>query len=258
MAISAELQARIDAEMKSLKQEDLKRSGFTAVQFFDILLKIFANAKKDVALLIAAGMVNDMLEYCDGLVETMSNVLAMRHGITTETPEQRAFFDEQFKFVERDRRYMLAVVAHIVERSGDKKVKNDYKQITAGSSILDSLNDVRAMVVIIKKYLQFASEVHPNGMTIDTAFCDEADNRALELLKIKAFVVVKGVTAVSEVEQLNKITTLCVRAIIQVKKFAYLAFIDNTEYYSSNYVFTPSAKPQDAIIITEPATVPVK
>jgi len=258
MAISAELQARIDTEMKGLEEGDFKRSGYTAVTFLDIVLQLLVNAKKDEPALITAGLAPDMVVYFDGLVETMSNVLAMRHGITTETPEQRTFFDEQFKIVERDRKYMLAVVAHIVERSNDKKVKNDYKKITAGSSILDSLNDVRAMSVIIKKYLQFAAEVHPKGMTIDASFCDAADNRALELLRLKNYVIEKGASAISEVELLNRITTLCVRAMGEIKKFAYFAFIDDSDYYGKNYVFAPSTKPQDATIITEPVDVPVK
>jgi hypothetical protein len=245
MGISAELELQIEAEKAALIDSDIRRSGHTASDFADILTKLFANAKSDQQQLVDAGMSATYLEYCDALLQKLSKDLAFRYGTSTEKPDERLYFEQQYSAIQKDRRYMLAVVSHIVERCGDKKIKQNYKHIVKGSSIIDSLHDCLALAVIIKKYPDFAAEIRPKGMTIDAAYCTLVENKAAELLKLKGYVVDNDLTPTDEVNQLNRIITLCVNAQSQLKKFAYAAFIDESEHYERFYVFSSGSKTND-------------
>jgi hypothetical protein len=245
MGISAELEQRIEAEKAALTGPDIRRSGYTASDFADTLTQLFANAKSDQQQLVAAGMSATYLDYCDALLQKLSKDLALRYGTSIDKPEERLYFDQQYSAVQKDRRYMLAVVSHIVERCGDKKVKQNYKHIVEGTSIVDTLNDCLALAVIIKKYPNFAAEIRPNGVTIDAEYSTAAENRAAELLKLKGYVVDKGLTPTDEVNQLNRIVTLCVNAQSELKKFAYAAFIDDSEHYERFYIFSSGSKTND-------------
>ncbi len=241
MAISDALKKEIDGMMSNLSPADYHRPNSSILQFIDNWSSLLAAIEKDLTFLEAAGLPSGRLEFYKALFEMLTLIFGQRHGAKTESQEQKIYFDQEFRQVETDRRRMMAVVSHIVDSTDDKTIKRDYKFITKGNNIIDSLNDVISFSTIIEANLSIAAEVRPGGMVIDSEYCKAATDRALTLLKIKGLVVEKGIPESKMVDQLNRILTLCINAQREIKKFANLAFIDDPEHYDNNYVFSTSS-----------------
>jgi hypothetical protein len=247
MAISDALKKEIDNSMSNLSPADYRRPNSSILQFIDNWSTLLATTEKDIGFLEAAGLPSGRLEFYKALFEMMTLIFAQRHGAREESQDQKIFFDQEFRQVEIDRRRMMAVVSHIVDSTDDKLILREYKFITKGNSIVDSLNDVISLSSIIVANLSIAAEVRPGGLLIDSEYCKAATDRALTLLKIKGLVIEKGIPESKIVDQLNRILTLCVNAQREIKKFANLAFIDDPEHYDNNYVFSTSSssRPQE-------------
>jgi hypothetical protein len=138
---------------------------------------------------------------------------------------------------------MLCVAKHIVDMN--PKEEKTYKHVIDGSGYVDTLLDVVTLNGMILKNLLYASQIRPGNVTIDEAYCKDADKRATELLHIKGFVVEKGVPTNAGVDRLNRIITLCRKAIADIQKWANAAFLETPEYYNEHYVIDPSTGEDD-------------
>lgn len=258
MAISDALKKEIDIMMSNLSPADYRRPNSSMLQFIDNWSSLLAVTERDLTFLEAAGLPTGRLEYYKALFEMMTLIFGQRHGAKAESQDQKIFFDQEYRQVEIDRRRMVAVVSHILDSTDDKIIMREYKFITKGNNIIDSLNDVISLSTIIEQHLSIAAEVRPGGIVIDSEYCKSATDRALTLLKIKGLVVEKGMPESKMVDQLNRIVTLCVNAQREIKKFANLAFIDDPEHYDNNYVFSTSSLSKSQVKDPEPDETVVK
>jgi hypothetical protein len=239
MALTPEVAATVEKMMANLKKEEYERPGTTQKKFLDYVLSINTQMVTDRVSLVNAGFDEPKIDLYLGMQETLMMTFGQRYGLT-ETPEQKAEFNEKFKIAERDKKRMLLVARHIVDKSGDPAIARNYKQIVKGDSIVDTLTDNISLSSIINQNMQYASEIRPGGVAIDSNYTAEATKLAIELLAIKGMSVEKGIPVSTHVDRLSRIVTLCVRAIADIKKFAEAAFLDDPEYFSINY---PAAEP---------------
>lgn len=234
MALTPEIAAVVEKKMTDLKKEEYERSGLSQQKFLDYILSINAQMVTDRTSLVNAGFTESNVELYLGMQEVLMLTYGRRYGLT-KTPEQKAAFDEKFTFAEKNKRRMLIVAKHIVDKTGDNKIARHYKQIVKGDSIVDTLTDNLSLGALIDQYQQIASEIKPGGIAIDATFTAEATKLAVDLLAIKGFVVEKGTPVSAHVDRLNRIVTLCVRAVADIRKYAEAAFIDEPEYFRKNY-----------------------
>jgi hypothetical protein len=234
MALTPEITAAVENMMAGLNKDEFERPGTTQQKFLDHVLSINAQMVTDRASLVNAGFDDSKVDLYLGMQEILMITYGQRYGLT-ETPEQKVAFDQKFSIAEKDRKRMLIVARHIVEKTGDKKIARHYKQIVKGNSIVDTLTDNLSLGALIDQNQQISSEIKPGGIAIDTTYTANATKLAIELLAIKGFVVEKGTPVSAHVDRLNRIVTLCVRAITDIRKFAEAAFIDDPEYLRKNY-----------------------
>jgi hypothetical protein len=242
MAPSTESSAEVEKKMAELTKTEYERSGLTQKKFLDYFISINAQAVTDKVALINAGLNPSNIPLYLAMQEKLALSYGQRYGTINQNSEQKTYFDLQYPISEKEKKYMLLVARHIVERSGDIKVEKAYKQIVKGSGILDTLVDVITLKPLIMAYLLFASEIKPGGTVVDSDYITKAAERAIELLNMKGFVIEQGLPVNNNVDQLNRITTLCVRAIAEIKKFAEAAFIEDPEYLKENYSNPPTSK----------------
>lgn len=234
MALAPEITAVVEKMMANLVKEEYERSGLTQQEFLDYLLSINSQMVTDRISLVNAGFDDSNVDLYLAMQEVLAVTYGRRYG-STETPEQKVEFDKKLAISKKDRKRMLVVAKHIVDKTGDKKLERLYKHIVKGDSIVDTLTDVLTLGETIDQNQKIGLEIKPSGITIDATYIANAKTLAVELLAIKGFVVEKGTPVSAHVDQLNRITTLCVRAVADIRKFAEAAFIEDPEYLEKNY-----------------------
>jgi hypothetical protein len=243
MALSQELREEILREMFDLPKENLLRAGRGQQKFVNLYTNMAAQMEVDKVPLINAGLTEEKYLKYKALLDVLISCYGERHGILDTPQEKRVFFDENFKISEKDRSRMLRVAKHIVDMN--PKEEKVYKHVVESSGYIDTLLDVVTLKGIILKNLNYASQIRPGNVTVDEAYCIEADKRATELLHIKGFVVEKGVPVNANVDRLNRIITLCRNAIADIQKWADAAFFETPDYYDEHYVVDPSSGEDD-------------
>jgi hypothetical protein len=256
MAISQEMQDEINKEMFGLPKDGLMRAGRGQQKFVDLYTKMVAQMETDKTALINAGLTEEKYQKYSGYLDVLINCYGMRHGIIETPQDKRVYFEEQYKISGKDRNRMLRVAKHIVDMN--PKEEKTYKHVIDGSGYIDNLLDVVTLKGMITNNLQYAAQIRPGNFTVDEAYCIEADKRATELLHIRGFVVEKGVPVNESVNRLNRIITLCRKAIADIQKWADAAFLETPEYYNENYVIDPSSGDDDTIENDVPANTSAK
>lgn len=235
MAVTPELAGQIEQELSGLQKSDIKRPGTSMNKFIDDFTTTLAQVEIDLEALVKAGFDASTLPRSRALLELLSLAYGERRGVTPEAAEKREYFDQQMTLATMDKKRLSVVCSHIAKNCGDKKTQQNYHAITLGSGIIDTLNDNLAMVAMIHENLQIASQVKPGGFTIDETYCNEVKERAVELLMLKGVVVNHGNPQNNIVDRQNRLLSLCMNVMSEIKRFAHAAFFDNLEYYSSNY-----------------------
>lgn len=249
MAIAPELDRLIETQLEAISPDKFRRPGISNSEYIDAFTSFVATAKKDETSLVAAGLPQDKFAYIDGLQEKLLLTFGARHSTLTDTPEERKYCDEQMAIVEDERKKLLIVCDYIADVCGDPAVRKNYQFIVKGSSAVDSLTDVVLLVMNVRQFLQLASQIRPEGVLIDEAFCTRAHDRAVELLGKKGIIVEKGVPKNAAVNKLNRIITLCVTAQSEIKRFAYAAFYKDPKYYEDNYIMYKGNKVIESTVI---------
>lgn len=251
MAISPELEKIIEQDLKNLNKKDIHRPGTSINKFIDDLSTIKAHAEKDLPSLVNAGYDALSLTRTDALLMLLSLTHSERRGLTPVSAERQIFFDQQMPLANLDKKRLSIVCSHIAETCGDTKVIKNYRIITQGSSITDTLNDNLAMVVMIQDYPKLASQIKPGGVAIDQAYCNEVKTRAMELLSIKGGAQNSSNSTDALVDRQNRLITLCKIAINEIKKYARAAFFDDMEHYNKNYVFNSRSQNENNETVDE-------
>ena len=134
-----------------------------------------------------------------------------------------------------DRKRLMVVAAFIAEMSSDKSAHRNYKEMVKGGGIVDTLCDNLAGVAMVGSYPELASQIKPGGFQVTASYCAEVSKRAIEMLKLKGFVVENGVPENITVDRQNRLITLCMDALTEIRRYARAAFFDDLDYYNSNY-----------------------
>lgn len=245
MAISPELEQAIEQDMKKLKSKDIRRPGSSINKFMNDLSVIKAQAEKDKPSLVNAGYNESSLIRTDALLILLSLTHGERRGTTPVSAEKRAFFDQQMPLANLDKKRLSIVCSHIAESCGNKKVLRNYRVILQGSSMIDTLNDNLAMVSLVRDYPGLASQVKPGGVAIDETYCNEVKTRAMELLSICGAVSNENNSTDTLIDRQNRLITLCINSINEIKKYAHAAFFEDPEYYNRHYVLNSYSKNDD-------------
>lgn len=255
MALTPELDSLIEQQLDAIAPEKFRRPGLSNSEYIDAFSTFITTVRRDEAALIAAGLPQEKIAYIDSLCEKLLLTFGARHSTLSETPEERKYCDEQMAIVEDERKKLLIVLDYIADYCGDPAIRRHYQFIVKGSSTVDSLTDVVLLVMNVRQFLQLASQIRPQGVLIDEAFCARAHDRAVELLGKKGIIVEKGVPKSTAVNKLNKIITLCVTTQSDVKRFAYAAFYNDKKYYEDNYIMYKGKTVIDSTVL-EPSQEP--
>lgn len=235
MALSLELNQTIEQKIAEVDSGLYRRPGTSLNKFIDAYSSILAQTSKDSAKLIGAGFNGSNIPLYNGYLELLSLTLGERRGVSPDSQENRVVFDTQMVLAELDKKRLMVVANYIAGKLNDKTINRNLKEIAKGNGIIDTLCDDLALTAIVKKYPQLASQIRPGQFEVTEEYCDQVRKRAVDLLALKGFVVEQGVPQNFQVDRQNRLITLCMEAISDIREFANAAFFDNTKYYNDFY-----------------------
>ncbi len=235
MALTPEVSQLIEKMIAEVKKDVYRRTGMSLNSFIDTFSSILAQLNKDEAKLVGAGFNPKNIPLYKGLFEVLTLTIGERRG-TADNQGGRVNFDQQYALAELDRKRLIVVANYIEEMLNDKTLTRQLKEIAKGSGILDTLCDNIALLPIVKNNPELAAQIKPGQFEITESYCDEVRKRAVELLEMKGFVVVQGIPQSATVDRQNRLLTLCMNAISDIKRYANAAFFDDSEYFNANYV----------------------
>lgn len=235
MTVSPELASQIEQESNALTQNDLRKPGISINRFMNNYSKILAGVENDLQILVSAGFDSSTLPRSRALFELLSLAYGEYRGKTQKSAERKKNFDQQMTIASMDKKRLRIVCSYIAKKCEDKNIQQNIRTIKSRTGIVDTLNDNLAMVAIIREYPQIALQVKPGGLSVDDSYCNEVKNRAVELLMLRGLIINRGKTQDDTMDRLNRLLTLCIKVVSEIKMFAKIAFFDNPNYYSSNY-----------------------
>lgn len=235
MALSADLITTIEKELEALQEEDYKRPGIAVQNFIDQFGNIIARMQIDLGRLIEAGFEKECSGKYIGLHEMLVLLYGERHGSVTPESEESQYVKKQMALAIEDKKRLLVVVRHIYDIHKDSTVKKVIGKSLNGTGAVAVLTKILELVSMIRAYPETALQIRPGGVMVDEQYCTIVTNRALELLKLRGYIVVRGVPKNIKVDRLNRIITLCFQAQTHIKKFAKAAFIGEFDYYKNTY-----------------------
>jgi hypothetical protein len=233
MALTPEIEARIEEQMASVKE--LLRTSLNKDEFISDHTFFLANMESDLDKLLAAGLPQDKPEFFRGCFDMLVMAVGERGGSSAAPSDKKLQYDGMEKLLNENRIELGVAGKYIADNSGDPAMVKRFKYIQKGSGNIDSARDIIGLAGMVKLYPELALQIKPDGKTIDEAYCKSAVDNAVELLRLKGFVLVKGVPQNNSVDRQNRIMTLCIQNQNLLKTFAKAAFCKNIEYYNARY-----------------------
>lgn len=232
--VSPKTREQIEKEMSEVTS--YRSSPLTAHETIGYMSSVLAQFEKDEKVLAAAGADVSKKPYFYGLFETLSAVNVDRVTSVGEiSPESKEFREKAGK-IEDTGKMLRVVVNHIVKKSDDPKVERIYRQIRDGSGQVNALQDVLSYIQMIRFHPELAAEVNPGGVKVTSKLLDEVERQTAALLKKVGAATGDGYARNVNVERQKQILTLCLDAIAYIKDYAKIAFYNDMEYYSKNYL----------------------
>ncbi|KMQ49473.1 hypothetical protein CHISP_3618 [Chitinispirillum alkaliphilum] len=233
------LQDDIEREIAALKESELRRPSMAINQFVDEYSAVLAQAYRDRSSLVNAGFDWSKMPRYDALFENLILSLGDSMCATSQTPE-KIEFDRLIVEAQRCRVILKEVGAYIVKNIKDKRVSRYYKRAATGIRQEKCLTSILDLVALIREYPEIASQIRPQGVTVDSAYLTGATRCALDLLQLKGEAEIKKVPQAIASERKKRLVTICMKAQKDIKKFAYAAFRKDLQYYYAFY--TSSAR----------------
>jgi hypothetical protein len=235
MALSADLLQIIEKELETLQKEVYKRPGIAIENFIDQYGNIIARMQIDLGRLIEAGFDKENSVKYIGLHEMLILLYGERYGSVAPESEESQYVKKQMALALEDKKRLLVVARHIYDIHKDSTVKKVLGKSLNGTGAVAVLTKILELVSMVRAYPQTALQIRPGGVAVDDHYCTMVTSRALELLKLQGYIVVRGVPKNVKVDRLNRIITLCIQAQTNIKKFAKAAFLYEFAYYKNNY-----------------------
>ncbi|KMQ50424.1 hypothetical protein CHISP_2671 [Chitinispirillum alkaliphilum] len=144
-------------------------------------------------------------------------------------------FDRLVAEAQSCRVVLKEIGAYIVSKVKDRRISNYFNRITTGNGLNSCLVSTFDLIALVRKYPEHASQISPRGVAVDDRYLKDAARRAVELLQSKGEVEIETLPIHVKRLRQKKLITLCIKAQMDIKKFARAAFVKNYRYYNSNY-----------------------
>lgn len=235
MALSPEIIAIIDKKIADLTSTAYRRPAMSINNFVVAYGSFVSQTEHDIDDLAACGLDRTKLPYYKGLQETLILTVGERRGTTALSQEKKAVFDQNMTLAEIDRKRLLIVANYITSIVNDKNAQRNLAEIQKGSGIIDTLCDNIALVAFVSKNMRLAAQIRPGKFEITSAYLDEVNKRAMDLLSLKGYSFEKEFAQNTLVDRQKRVCTLCLDAVAEIRQFAYAAYFDNVDYYNEFY-----------------------
>lgn len=237
MATTSEQNDPVEKDMMELDTSKLQRLRGGIDDFQDEYTKIVAQAEQDLPKLIAAGFDGSKLPKFQAYQEK----LLFEHAKRVNA--EPGISDSEYKVLvnqsKRDRTILMAAARFIHKRTNKAEDKKVYSKIVKKQGILNILNGNIALAEFARKNAEIVKEVRPDGQVIDETFLSRVEADATKLLKLKGSSSATDTNLNEIIERQNRILSLCVSALKEIKTFAEQAFIFDPVHYSKGYVYNP-------------------
>jgi len=234
MAITPEMSTLVEQKILGVDKNLYRRSGLTINKFIEAYGIILAQTVKDLQSLTGAGFNADNIPLYNAYLEMLSLIVGEKRGTLPANQTERTDFNQKYALAQQDKKRLSIVANYIVQTISEKAINRNLKKADKGG-IVGTLCSNLALISIVKKYPQLASQIRPGQFTVTPDYLNEVSNRAIELLGKKGFVIEQGVPKNVFVDRQNRLITLSMDAISDIRKFADAAFFANIEYYNENY-----------------------
>ncbi len=233
--LTDELRRAIRGDMDALDPEDYLRFSSTVPDGLGELSSLLAQCTKDKGALVAAGFRWERMEKYEGYLEMLLLLHGERIASIPESPEERAEYFSLLEQAEDDRKVLRIVAHHILQETNDPKLLQIYRKVQSGAGMIDTMTDNVAFSVLIGRHMDLACEIRPGGREVTAEYLKDVTVRAKRLMRMRGLVVSDGVPRNEDVDNQNRIITLCMQAMSYIRRFARSAFYNDLDYYNSNY-----------------------
>lgn len=231
MEISPELQQKIDDAMASVTEKRLPNMKIH--HFLHRLNQYIALTTKDKEKLVSTGYNWEKQEFLIALIAVLTQIHADR--IAAEGKGARQIFGAAMKKIKMYSVILIQVTEHVIDRTGDKTIEAALKRIKKESNNLDTLHDILALASLLGAHLDIAKEFTPEGIEVNEGYLNLVTTEVEKLLTLEG----KPDNETSEramlVDTQEKLMTLCMVEIDEIKKYAKGAFCLHMDYYKKHY-----------------------
>lgn len=235
MAISQELDDRIEKEMADLTASRYLRAGMAYNRFVKELTNLIAQAKEDKDLLIKTKFNPEEFSYYDACLEKLA--LEHAHRYTAEKTEKKVIqeFNEGMPIAKLNKKILMGMGRFVKRETNDKDAIHIYKYVQKGSGDVDTLNDNITMSQFGKRFFETASKISPGAQDITEEYLNKVENDAVHLLKLAGLADAASDEKKEEVDRMHRIVSLCVKIRSDIKFYAEMAFLSKPDHYSEHY-----------------------
>lgn len=244
--ISPDVKRTIDEEAQALNPKDYRSTTLSAQGILRSYSGLMYQVKKDKVPLVESGFEWERMPKYEGYLTVLADVNAERVITVPSSPEEKKDFDRRMEAAEIVRRKLRMVVSHIIDVTDSDELRTAYRLIAEKSGQVDTLQDNRSYIGIIRRYPEIARELKPGGVEMTSDILDEIYKEADALLSVLG---ADDHPRNEAVDLQNRIITLCLNAQTYIKKYARAAFVDDPEYYNRYYADksakSPVSEPQE-------------
>lgn len=231
MDMDPELKQKIEAAMAAVTD---KRSANMKIHLFLLRINQYsAQLLKDKDKLIGAKYDWEKYAFFLGLVTYLTQVHADR--IAAEGKGARQVFGAKMKKIKMYCTILILVTEHVIDRTGDEAVKAALKKIREGTTNLDTLVDLLALASLLREYLDIAKEFTPEEIEVNDAYLDMITAEAEGLLTLAGKPKTETGERAALVDKQERLITVCMDEIDDIKKFGKGAFCLHMDYYNKHY-----------------------
>lgn len=235
MAITPELDDRIEKEMAALTPVQYLRAGMAYNKFVKELTGLIAQAKEDKDQMSKSKFDTAELPYYYACLEKLALEHAHRH--TAEKTEEKVIqeFKDGMPVAEHNKKILMGMGRCVIREKNDKEAIHIYKYVRKGRGYVDTLNDNITMSQFGMRFLETASKVSPDGQDITEEYLTRVEKEAVNMLKLVGLADAASDETKEEVDRLHRIVTLCVKVRSDIKFYAEMAFMSDPDHYSEHY-----------------------
>lgn len=235
MAISPEIEMEIENDAKALKTDEFLHPQTGVNEFQQDFTNLLGRVTEDKDHFEATGYdVGKMYKnYC--LLEKLSLCHGKRISVEVVPAENDQKYTSGMEQARINRKVLAAAAKFVSNNTDSNEVKKAVNAMKTGNTDIEVLTYNIAGVNFARNHMDLVSKIRPGKVTIDEAFLQRVESEAVELTKLK------GATTVSEdkpdqsIDYQKRILTLCVKAYREIKQYAEMAFLFESDHYSKYY-----------------------